>query len=774
MPDFRNRVPTTLSQLGSLVLLSLIIVGCAPIGPSVTYNAWECGEATAETTQSTCSLIPSNRYYAVIGSYSGEVQPINYAEAIPHGRGKITVGNQLIDAEFTMGDISNIKLSSPDLWSFNGQVRDDLTWYAGEYETKTFKFNGRFNDTMRPKRGTFTSKVSGDRFNGELNYIRGRPVPKSGILEKRIGDCNITSSGQFTLNDSDKLVIDPWGKFYVQHPAGKVSGRFEGDRVDSSLIEISSPTTEKLTLNSLGFGLRDGFLDEIFTTERFLYKSSSDNEVSWVQLKWKSLQDCGSAAKLEKVGTFLSAVPSRLMITDTYIPSSQNTKFKFLNTNSIDYTPEQLLLVKYTDKTSERKITERFEEKSEYVSGTRQVYNSRYDVVQAAVYDAQSKLTQARAKDDARWANNPCQGSIFQCALADAFLDETPDAQKVYDQAVSQLSQTPRMLTQKIHSDYEVEKLKVKTDKKSTLVFAFFDFETGATYREKITLKDSKRFELVSSPVAETDVKKRQLLDGTSSESEVDTWLDENIRYKFDLETLLLDLKTPENKLKLAKVDQMAYAKRLNSGDSSLKTPRVMSTPKVVQSPKKIKPYVLEDSILVVERLDSMGSGFYVEENHILTNQHVIEGSTYLDLRTFSGETFSGRVIAKDIATDLALLKVNRAGVPLKLEDSCKVDRRESVFTIGHPKGFEYSTSRGIVSAIRNMRHPFYPESGIIKRYIQIDAAISPGNSGGPLFNAAENVIGINTWGRTDGQSLNFAVHCSEIKTFLRETNLIE
>ncbi|MCS5594347.1 MAG: S1C family serine protease [Porticoccaceae bacterium] len=105
--------------------------------------------------------------------------------------------------------------------------------------------------------------------------------------------------------------------------------------------------------------------------------------------------------------------------------------------------------------------------------------------------------------------------------------------------------------------------------------------------------------------------------------------------------------------------------------------------------------------------------------------------------------------------------------MPLKLEDSCKVDRRESVFTIGHPEGFEYSTSRRIVSAIRGMRHPFYPESGIIKRYIQIDAAISPGNSGGPLFNSDQNVIGINTWGRTDGQNLNFAVHCSEIKTFL-------
>ena len=92
--------------------------------------------------------------------------------------------------------------------------------------------------------------------------------------------------------------------------------------------------------------------------------------------------------------------------------------------------------------------------------------------------------------------------------------------------------------------------------------------------------------------------------------------------------------------------------------------------------------------------------------------------------------------------------------------------RRENVFTVGHPKGFEYSTTRGIVSAIRDMPQPFYSAVGN-KKYIQIDAAISSGNSGGPLFNSLEKVIGVNTWGRTDGQSLNFAIHCSEIKNFL-------
>ena len=64
------------------------------------------------------------------------------------------------------------------------------------------------------------------------------------------------------------------------------------------------------------------------------------------------------------------------------------------------------------------------------------------------------------------------------------------------------------------------------------------------------------------------------------------------------------------------------------------------------------------------------------------------------------------------------------------------------------------------------MENPFYKAAGL-KKYIQIDAPISSGNSGGPLFNSDERVIGVNTWGRVDGQNLNFAIHCKEVKKFI-------
>ena len=105
------------------------------------------------------------------------------------------------------------------------------------------------------------------------------------------------------------------------------------------------------------------------------------------------------------------------------------------------------------------------------------------------------------------------------------------------------------------------------------------------------------------------------------------------------------------------------------------------------------------------------------------------------------------------------------------MQPDCKVRTREDVFTIGHPRGYEYSTTRGIVSAVRNIPNPSYRAAGI-KTYIQIDAPISAGNSGGPLFNTSDEVIGVNTWGRTDGQNLNFSVHCREVKEFLKDNSV--
>ena len=769
-----------------LLIGLLFIGGCAPIGPQIGKNTWLCGDATAETTYADCVLDTSNQYYGYITSYSGSVYPVNYAEAVPHESGFIVVNGESIEATFWMGKLERIKWSNSENVSFDGKVRKDLSWEDGIYETPRFTFKGAFSGKMQPTKGVLTSKVSGDRFVGTVRNIGADTIPLKGVMERKRSDCIISSTGNFIRDGyQGKVVRDLRGKFELKNQVGKVAGVFGNSEIVSGSIELFGGFGGSFTFDSLDYKLKDGFINAVSSKQKVLVASQRDNGIYWSQVDWPSLDECNSVPNFKRASTFLDPVNKRSIVSDVYVPTNEKRKFKLSDAVTLTDDAEQLLLIKHADKQSKRKITKKFDEKSSYISGTRQVYNSDYDVIQASVYNAQSILAQERAKDDSRWANSPCTGSIFQCALADSLLSGTSEAEKVYENAVARLSRTPRMLTQNIYSDYEIEKISLKADKSATLVFALFDFKNGVTYRKKVPLKASKTFEVVSSPIQKTDTQKQKLLDGVSSEQEVDKWLDEEIYYYFDFEKVLVGLKTPENKLKLGKSNQMAYAQRLNKGHVAIKESTsaksaiesarsglVVPMIKSISNKTKAKPNVLEDSILVVERLSGMGTGFYVTASHVLTNQHVIEGSNYLDLRSFSGEKFSGRVIAKDIATDLALLQVNVKGVPLELHEDCNIRRRENVFTIGHPKGFEYSTSRGIVSAIRDMSQPFYPESGIKKRYIQIDASISPGNSGGPLFNSDEQVIGINTWGRTDGQNLNFAVHCSEIKSFLREQDL--
>ena len=237
-----------------------------------------------------------------------------------------------------------------------------------------------------------------------------------------------------------------------------------------------------------------------------------------------------------------------------------------------------------------------------------------------------------------------------------------------------------------------------------------------------------------------------------------------NIEYSKNGISILEEIKTNDyilSKTKSAQIkliDNLVSENKKNVSVSSSKNTSI----------KKSNDYIVEDSIVIVDTLDGSGTGFYITKNHILTNHHVVEDSNFVNLKNMQNDTFTGKVIAKDISTDLAIIKVDYESRPLQLEPSCKVDRRENVFTVGHPKGFEYSTSRGIVSSIRNIPNPFYKATGK-KLYIQIDASISSGNSGGPLFNSDEYVIGVNTWGRTDGQNLNFAVHCSEVQSFIEE-----
>jgi len=164
---------------------------------------------------------------------------------------------------------------------------------------------------------------------------------------------------------------------------------------------------------------------------------------------------------------------------------------------------------------------------------------------------------------------------------------------------------------------------------------------------------------------------------------------------------------------------------------------------------KRIKP-----SAVAIETFDqrgntlSRGSGFFIGPDRIITNRHVIERSTTVEVHLLDGRKLSVRgVLAVDGEGDLALLKVDTpkpGAPPLQIVQSVPQEG-ESIVVIGNPYGLEGSVSNGIVSAVRVI-----PGYGKI---IQITAPISPGSSGSPVVNMFGQVIGVATLQASEGQS---------------------
>lgn len=142
---------------------------------------------------------------------------------------------------------------------------------------------------------------------------------------------------------------------------------------------------------------------------------------------------------------------------------------------------------------------------------------------------------------------------------------------------------------------------------------------------------------------------------------------------------------------------------------------------------------------------NAQGSGFvFDDEGHIVTNAHVVEESSRIEINFLDGTTHNARVVGTDPYTDLAVLKVGKEGLkPLELANSQDVEVGQPAVAIGNPFGLRSSMTAGIISQKgRSLR----TQGGFsTPNVLQTDAAINPGNSGGPLLNAQGEVVGVNT-----------------------------
>jgi len=170
------------------------------------------------------------------------------------------------------------------------------------------------------------------------------------------------------------------------------------------------------------------------------------------------------------------------------------------------------------------------------------------------------------------------------------------------------------------------------------------------------------------------------------------------------------------------------------------------------------------------------GSGFVVDDGGlIVTNEHVIDGAQQVTVKIGTdGKEIPAEIVGADASHDLALLKVDADGLKaLPLGDSSKVEVGDNTYAIGNPYGLDHTLTTGVVSALnRTLQAPDGSELG---GAIQTDAALNPGNSGGPLLDEDGQVIGVNAQiatGGTEGGGnvgIGFAIPTSTVKQFISQ-----
>ena len=167
-------------------------------------------------------------------------------------------------------------------------------------------------------------------------------------------------------------------------------------------------------------------------------------------------------------------------------------------------------------------------------------------------------------------------------------------------------------------------------------------------------------------------------------------------------------------------------------------------------------------------RQSALGSGFIIsQDGYIVTNHHVIAEADKIEVSLYNGKKFKAKIIGKDKLSELALIKIDAKNLPfIKWGNSDVIEVGDWVLAIGNPLGFDHTVTAGILSG--RGRDVFSGRTAY-GQFLQTDAAINFGNSGGPLYNLKGEVIGINTAIAAGGQNLGFAIPSNLARNIVKQ-----
>lgn len=171
------------------------------------------------------------------------------------------------------------------------------------------------------------------------------------------------------------------------------------------------------------------------------------------------------------------------------------------------------------------------------------------------------------------------------------------------------------------------------------------------------------------------------------------------------------------------------------------------------------------DSVFVLQSGDTLGSGFAYGSNAVITNAHVVSDRTQIYVTDYDGNTREAFLAAIDEELDLAVVGITGASyTPIRPSNLAKLSSGDDVYAIGAPNSMAYTLTKGVISSKERAAGDMV--------YIQTDAAINHGNSGGPLLDDTGCVVGVNSLKMSDSEGIGLAIPIDTVRSFLTESGI--